>query len=144
MISIDAWNVLYLILRPKLQRTESKSRVTEPIAVELIMGIGFRCLAGGRVANERCTLVMSYAQAYHSISEFILAILTSPQLTIALPQPPEQWQEVRQGFLNKSKHIFFVGCVGAVDVFKKETIAPSKKVQVISDHITLGITNHLV
>ena len=116
-MSTDAWNKLYVILQPKLQRMESKSRSPEPIAVELIIGIGLRYLAGGRVANDRHIFGMSYTQAYHSINDFISAVPTYPELTISFPQTSEQWEEVRRGFANKSKHNVFVGCVGAVDVF---------------------------
>ena len=125
LMSIDAWNKLYVILHPKLQRMKSKSRSPEPIVDELIIGIGLRYLAGGRVANDRHIFGMSYAQAYHSINDFISAVLTSPELTISFPQTSEQWEEVRRGFANKSKHNVFVGCVGAVDGFLQKTIAPS-------------------
>ena len=90
LMSIDAWNKLYVILQPKLQRMESKSRSPEPIAVELIIGIGLRYLPSGRVADDRPIFGMIYAQAYHSINDFISAVLTSPQLTISFPQTSKQ------------------------------------------------------
>ena len=127
LMSFEAWTKLHSILAPYLQRNASKSRSIEPVTVDMIIGIGLRYLAGGRVANDRHIFGLSYAEAYRSINDFLFAVLDSPLLTIQFPDSPGKWEDTRRGFQTKSRHNVFTGCVGAVDGFFQKTKAPTKK-----------------
>ena len=127
LMSFTAWTKLYSILVPYVQRNAARSRSIGPVTVDMIMGIGMRYLAGGRVSNDRHIFGLSYAEAYRSINDFLFAVLDSPLLTIQFPESPAKWEDIRRGFHRNSDHNVFTGCVGAVDGFFQRTKAPTKK-----------------
>ena len=44
-----------------------------------------------------------------------------------MPETPDQWNDIKDGFLQKSSHGLMNGCVGALDGFFQKCNAPSKK-----------------
>jgi hypothetical protein len=51
----------------------------------------------------------------------------APALNIQLPGTPEEWENIRSGFAQKSFNELFHGCVGVMDGFFQPTIAPTRK-----------------
>ena len=74
-MSSNVWTKLYYILVPHLQQNAAKSKLIGAINVDMIMGIGMRCLACGRVLNDRHIFCLSYSEAYRSINDFLFAVL---------------------------------------------------------------------
>ena len=126
-MSLDAFNNLKDILTPQLQRDLRRSRSRVGISVEIIMGIGLRFLAGGKLVDIRHIYNISVAEAYHSAKCFISAVNTNASLDIALPSTPEELDIINKGFRNKSSHALMSGCVGAIDGFFQQITCPSRK-----------------
>jgi len=116
-MSIDTFTKLSEILTPELTRQSSKSSSPDPISVEIIMAIGLRWLAGGKVNDLKHVVSMSRAAVYKCRDDFLDAILSCAELSIDMPKNDEEWEAVRKGFAAKSTDGLFHGCCGAIDGF---------------------------
>jgi hypothetical protein len=126
-MSFQCWDRLTFVLEQHLLRNSSKSRCSEPITIQLIMGIGMMFLAGGSINQTRHIFGLSRSEAYRCVNHFIDAILLSPVLDIKLPRTDEEWNNIKHGFMLKSSLPAMEGCVGAVDGFFQKTTAPIVK-----------------
>ena len=124
-MSYAVWTQLRRILKPKLNRDQSKSRsCAGPITVDMIMATGLRRLSGGQVRDIRHVIGLSTTEAYNSIDKFIKAVNESPELDIKMPETVEEWERIRRGFSSKSSNNLMQGCVGAIDGFFPVITAP--------------------
>lgn len=126
-MSFQSWERLTFVLEQHLLRNSRKSRCSEPITIQLIMGIGMMFLAGGSINQTRHIFGLSRSEAYRCVNHFIDAILLSPVLDIKLPTTEEEWNNIKNGFTRKSSLSAMEGCVGAVDGFFQKTTAPRVK-----------------
>ena len=97
-MSFQAWERLRVILIKHIRRMSSKSRCTEPITVDIIMGMGMRWLAGGKISHDRHTFHVSYTEAYRCCHHFIDGVLAAKELKICFPPNSQEWDKVRNGF----------------------------------------------
>ncbi|KAL7536885.1 hypothetical protein ACHAXR_007463 [Thalassiosira sp. AJA248-18] len=126
-MSLPAHGELVRILDPILERREYNSRCTEPIQVELIMGLGIRVLAGGTVSDNRHVFGMSKPAGYGSLDDFIYAVNTAPELEIKFPSSVEEWHQRNYEFRSKSTHEIMSGACIAVDGFFQRSNNTTKK-----------------
>ena len=127
LMSLPAHRKLVRILDPILQRTEYNSRGEDPILVEHIMAVGLRVLSGGRTKDQRHIIGSSRSAAYKAVDDFVEAVNLSPELAIAMPATPEEWDEIYNQFKSKSTNEIMSGCVGAIDGFFQPTTKPTSK-----------------
>ncbi|KAL7524820.1 hypothetical protein ACHAXR_000731 [Thalassiosira sp. AJA248-18] len=126
-MSLPAHGELVRILDPILERQEQKSRCTEPIQVESIMGMGIRVLAGGTVSDNRHVFGMSKPAGYRSVDDFIYAVNTAPELEIKFPSTIQEWSQRNHEFRSKSTHEIMSGACMAVDGFFQRSNKPTKR-----------------
>lgn len=124
-MSFEAWENLRVVLSGHIKRMAPKSRSPEPVTVNIIMGMGMRWLAGGKISHDRHTFHISYTETYRCCHHFIDGILSAKELAIHFPTNPDEWNNVRNGFWRRSRYHMFHGCVRAIDVFFQKTNAPS-------------------
>jgi hypothetical protein len=127
LMSLPAHRKLVRILDPILQRTEYNSRGEDPILVEHIMAVGLRVLSGGRTKDQRHIIGSSRSAAYKAVDDFVEAVNLAPELAIAMPATPEEWDEIYNQFKRKSTNEIMSGCVGAIDGFFQPTTKPTSK-----------------
>ena len=84
-MSLEAFNKLVFILSPSLQRNNMYSRLSTPISPIIIVSIGIRYLAGGKLSDIRHVFGVSVAEAYNCIECFIESTLHCDSIRITLP-----------------------------------------------------------
>ena len=104
-MSYSAYTDLVGILDPHLERYEDCSNGSSPILVEHIRGLGLRVLAGGVVSDNRHLFGMSKSAAYVCLDDFLTAVNSSPELAIALPSTPAEWNACNAGFQAKASKV---------------------------------------
>ena len=126
-MSEDAFHRLVSLLKSHLERDSRYSRSKDPMFVELIVAIGLRWFGGSLYQEVEDCYNVSTTEAYRCREKFVNAILSCEELLIKLPDSPEGWERIRQGFAERSSYRVINGCVGAIDVFFQRTKRPSKK-----------------
>jgi len=91
------------------------------------MAVGLRVLSGGRTKDQRHIIGSSRSAAYKAVDDFVEAVNLSPELAIAMPATPEEWDEIYNQFKSKSTNEIMSGCVGAMDGFFQPTTKPTSK-----------------
>jgi hypothetical protein len=61
------------------------------------------------------------------VDDFVEAVNLAPELDIAMPASPEEWDEIYNQFKRKSTNEIMSGCVGAIDGFFQPTTKPTSK-----------------
>ena len=125
-MTLQAFSKLHSILHVKVRRRIKLSRLIRPITVEMVMATGLRYLVGGRVNDIKHIFFLPKTECYNCIDCFLEAVNCSKALCIHLPQTPAAWECVRHGFSSKSSHQLMSRCVGAIDGFLVQIIAPRK------------------
>jgi len=127
LMTVPTHGKLVRILDPILQRAEYNSRCHEPILVEHIIAIGLRGLQGGRPKDLRHVVRTCRTAAYDALNDFIDAVNMAPELAINMPETPEQWDAICEGYKRKSTNEIMAGCVGCLDGFFQRTNKPTKQ-----------------
>ena len=122
-----AFQNLVSLLSPIVMRNTSRSRSSQPISVELIVAVGMRYLRGGEIMDIKNVYGLSKTHAYRSRNCFLKAVLQCDSLKIKMPSTAEEWEAVRRGFHSKSSGGIVHGCVGALDGYLQQVVAPKKK-----------------
>lgn len=122
-----AFQNLVSVLSPVIVRNTSRSRSPQPISVELIVAVGIRYLRGGEIMDIKNVYGLSKAEAYVSRNCFLDAVLQCDSLKIKMPSSAEEWEAVRRGFHAKSSGGIVHGCVGALDGYLQQIVAPRRK-----------------
>jgi hypothetical protein len=110
-----------------LQRKEWKSSGPEPITAQHIIATGLRILSGGRPKNQRHIIGSCLDAAYKGFNDFLDAVNQAPELSIEMPQTPEDWDMIYKQFKQKSLDENMAGCVGCLDGFFQCTNKPTKQ-----------------
>ena len=127
-MSVDTFNKLHHILFPLLNRQYHKChKGLQPVSVPIIIATGLRWHTGSRADDLKHIFGLSRTEVYNCVNKFREAVLASKELAIRMPETPDQWNDIKDGFLQKSSHGLINGCVGALDVFFQKCNAPSKK-----------------
>ena len=106
-MSFEAWEKLRMVLSRHIKRMASKSRSPEPVTVDIIMRMGMRWLAGGKISHDRHTFHISYTEAYRCCHHFIDVIPSVTKLAIRFPTNPDEWNNVRNGLGRRSRYHMF-------------------------------------
>lgn len=122
-----AFENLIEIIKPTVLRNTSRSRCPQPVSIQIITGAAIRYLRGGRVTDVKDIFGLSRSEVYASRDSFLNAVLQSDELRVKMPTTPEEWESIRRGFHSKSSNGLVHGCVGVLDGFLAETVAPKRK-----------------
>ena len=101
-MSLQAFNKLVSILSPLLKRNGVFSHTSSPISPIIIVGIGIRYLAGGKLVDIQHVFRVSIAEVYNCTECFIETILCCESMRITLPRNPEEWDVVSARFAKVS------------------------------------------
>ena len=127
-MSLGTFKKLHNILYPLLNRQCHKcQKGIQPVSVPIIIATGLRWHTGSRADDLKHIFGLSRTKVYNCVKKFREAVLAFKDLAIRMPESLEEWNKIKDGFLQKSSHGLMNGCVGALDGFFQKCNAPSKK-----------------
>ncbi|CAM9563148.1 unnamed protein product, partial [Hapterophycus canaliculatus] len=126
-MSIDDFNDLYVMLRPRLEKNEIKGGGRNgTVRGEWSLAGALRWLAGGTIEEVMMGPNVAKSTAYSMVHDGIEAIVRCERLRIKFPTTEAELQKTADGFRARSTEDVIKRCVGAADGLIVRILKPSK------------------